>query len=599
MEKDSSLITPYRILDEAQGARRRIRGMMLFRFLGIFFFLAAMLVPTHRDVFLNSQPQIYSLLVFLCILNCVYFLLSGHVRNVRAFAVVQLCIDLVAETCIIYFSGGEGSNFVFLYFTCILGASILLSGRSAVIFASLATILLSAISALSFLAHYNNWALPLPAAPGAAYRAPDIDALFYLLVVHALGFYLVAVLASSLARRVTTISRLTREIVSNFDEGLLVMDSSRRIVYANQRAADLIGHENAARLMNKSIEEILRRESDAELRALLAGDAPAKRELDYVRRKDERLSLEVAIGPLGRSGSRDYSRVVFLKDLTERKRVERAEKLAEQLRGIQEMAAAIAHEVRNPLASIKGSAQELGELALADDDDRRLLDIVCRETDRLDKIISDFMRFAGLRPPKMRRCDLSLVLDDVAALLQARASEKPFELVRAYPRGLFCVADAQQLMQVFLNIGLNAYDAVGPGGHIRIEAELCRAGAPPVPVRARTGMGTGETAVERRQRAPAEKMRIRISDDGPGIPPEIMGKIYSPFFTTKENGVGMGLAIVNRILQQHGIDFDVGSSAERGTTFTLTINATDIERVEHVEYGRSRGMQPACAVRCP
>jgi len=576
--------TSYKILDEVQGARQRVRGMMLLRFVGIFFFLVAMIVPTHRDVFLNSQSQAYSLLVALCILNCVYFLVFRRVRNVRAFAVLQLGIDLIAVTFIIYFSGGEGSKFVFLYFTCILGASIIFSGRSAVIFASLATILLSGISMLGFLAHYNNWTLPLLAAPGPGHKSPDLDVLFYVLVVHALGFYLVAVLSGSLARRVTTISRLTREIVENFDEGLLVVDSNRRAVFANQRVADLMGYESVGRMMNKSVEEILRRESDAQLLALLTGEAPAKRELAYVRHKDERLSLEVSVCPLGRRGSRDHSRVVFVKDLTERKRMERAEKLAEQLQGIQEMAAAIAHEIRNPLASIKGSVQELGRLALVDEADHRLLNIVCRETDRLDKIISDFMQFAGLRPPKMRRCDLSRVLDDVAALLEARAAEKPFELARAYPRGLFCVADAQQLMQVLLNIALNAFEAIEPGGWIRLEGDLCRS--------------ENHNGATERRRSPADKLLIRISDNGPGIPAEIMEKVFTPFFTTKERGVGMGLAVVNRILQQHGITLDVGTSPERGAAFTLTIDVTDTERPEEHEYPETIRTLAPCAARC-
>jgi two-component system sensor histidine kinase PilS (NtrC family) len=504
----------------------------------------------------------------------------------RVFAALQLGLDLVAETFIIYLSGAQNSNFIFLYFTSILGASILLSARSSVVFASLATILLSGVSGLDFLARCNNWAVLFRAAPGPGLKSTDIFILFYLLVVHALAFYLVALLSGGLARRVTNISRLTREIVSNSDDGLIVLDSARRIVFCNQRSVDLLGHQDVASILNKPVEDVLRRESDSELRALVAGDTFTATEIRYIRHKDERLSLEISVRPIGKRRSRDYARAVFLKDLTQRKRAERMEKLTEQLQGLQEMAAAIAHEVRNPLASIKGSVQELGRLALPAEEDRRLLNIVCRESDRLDKIISDFLQFAGLRPPKMRRCNVSALLDDVAQLLRARAPEKPFQLVHDYPQGLACVADAEQLMQVFLNIGLNAFDAISPGGRITLAAEF------------HSGAEHNGTP-ERRRYHGGDTIRISISDNGPGIPLEIMDRIFTPFFTTKEKGVGMGLAIVNMILQQHGIELTVNTGTQRGTAFILTINVGDSNQLDNPPRQAAKSAAPDNAAAEP
>jgi len=573
----------YRILDEAQAARERVKGMMLFRFVVIFFFLVAMLVPMHRGLFLNSQAQIYCLLVGLCVLNCGYYLAFRFVRNMRAFAALQLGVDVLAVTFIVYLSGAQNSNFIFLYFTGILGASILLSARSSVVFASLATIFLAGVSLLDFAARCSNSAILFRPAPGAGLQAPDILTLFYVLFVHSLAFYLVAMLSGGLAHRATSIGRLTREIVSNSDDGLLVIDSARRIVFANQRAVDLLGHPELASVLNRKAAEVLRRDSDAELRNLISGDNFRATEIEYVRHKDERMALEVSVRPIGSNRSRDNARAVFLKDLTERKRMERMEKLAEQLRGVQEMAAAIAHEIRNPLASIKGSVQELVRLTLPAEEDRRLLNIVCRETDRLDKIISDFLQFAGLRPSKMRLCNVSAILDDVADLLQARAPEKPFELVRNYPKGLMCVADAHQLMQVFLNIGLNAFDAISPGGRITLRAE-----PPGKPQRG---------AAERRRYHPHDTIFVSVCDNGPGIPAEIMDKIFTPFFTTKEKGVGMGLAIVSRILQQHGIELTVDTSPGAGATFTLSIDVSNVDQIVNQQSAAAKTRAPVLAAQ--
>lgn len=189
--------TAYRILEEGQGQRERVKGMMLFRFVIIFFFLAAMVVPTHREMFSSSQPPIYTLLLALCALNCLYYLAFRRVQNVRAFAALQLAVDVVAETFIIYLSGGLSSNFIFLYFTSILGASVLLSARSSVVFASTATTMLAGISLLDFAAHSYDWALPLLDERAPARSSTDLLPLFYILVVHALAFYLVALLSGA------------------------------------------------------------------------------------------------------------------------------------------------------------------------------------------------------------------------------------------------------------------------------------------------------------------------------------------------------------------------------------------------------------------
>jgi two-component system sensor histidine kinase HydH len=251
----------------------------------------------------------------------------------------------------------------------------------------------------------------------------------------------------------------------------------------------------------------------------------------------------------------------------ERRQRERAERLVEKLRrtleqkqlmenelvragrlsALGELTAGLAHELKNPLASLKGTAQIFGDEIAPDSPRRRMLEMHLKEIDRLADILDRFLEFARPRPPDSVEIDLSAIVEETVELVKARAGQKRVSLEKSYGAESFLVrGDAQQLSQVVLNLLLNALQAVGEGGRI---------------VLALHG--------ERRERK--EFICLEVSDDGPGVPPELRDRIFNPFFTTRSQGTGLGLAISARIVEAHGGLLEVGDSAMGGARFAVVL----------------------------
>jgi two-component system sensor histidine kinase PilS (NtrC family) len=210
------------------------------------------------------------------------------------------------------------------------------------------------------------------------------------------------------------------------------------------------------------------------------------------------------------------------------------------------MAAGIAHEIRNPLASISGSLELLSSAQHLEADDRKLMDIALREIERLDALITDFLAYARPRPPQLETIDLGAEIESLASSIRALTAGEPAPALRVLEAGsgLWIQADRDQLISVLWNLVRNAHEA----GESR-------------PV---------EVAVGRQE---DERVYLLVTDRGAGIAEEHLAKIFEPFFTTKQRGTGLGLATVHRIIQQHGGTIEVRSASGQGTTFSIVLPA--------------------------
>jgi two-component system sensor histidine kinase PilS (NtrC family) len=288
--------------------------------------------------------------------------------------------------------------------------------------------------------------------------------------------------------------------------------------------------------------------------ALVTGSARRRHELEVRRSDGTELPLGISISLLRGESGEKRGVVAIFQDLTEvhsmRERVRRADKMA----AIGELSTAIAHEIRAPLASICGSIEMLaGELDLSGDN-RKLMDLVIKESDRLDRIITDFLEFARLRRPGFEPVDVEACLNEVLMLLKHSSgigSKVSIEVVSNAPHA--CIyADDEQIRQVILNLIMNACEAMVDGGRLMIRIDAAR-------------------SVPRDGSSPAECIVIDFQNNGPAIPDSVLPHVFEPFYTTKEGGTGLGLAIVARIVESHFGHVRVTSSPEHGTTFSVAL----------------------------
>jgi signal transduction histidine kinase len=323
--------------------------------------------------------------------------------------------------------------------------------------------------------------------------------------------------------------------------GVLAADRFGGIQFINGPAAKALGVREADPLRGRQIDEILPREiADYLRRAMREGQRMNQEFLIHGS------PYRVAVTSVGDGESGPLRGIVAIfNDLSLRTQMEEMTRRAERFKALLEMSAGMAHEIRNPLASIRGAAQELQTSRLPGEDDRQLLQVVIRESDRLDEIISEFLDYANDRPIEMELCDVAEVLHETVQLLLARGSRN-VEIKKEIPRSMLIRGAPDKLKQVFLNLGINALDACAQNvkiGHLSVRCLPARGPQPEL----------------------REGISVEMADDGCGVARENLSRVFDPFFSTKPRGVGMGLAIARKIVQAHAGEITLESQEGKGT----------------------------------
>jgi two-component system sensor histidine kinase PilS (NtrC family) len=347
---------------------------------------------------------------------------------------------------------------------------------------------------------------------------------------------------------------LHEDIVQSVASGLLTFDRRGAVTSVNRAAEALCGRrENELRGARWETLFPDAPPFPAVWEDLESGGAKRARIETQLSRPD---ATRMAVGMSLSFLRRGRGAICSFQDLTEIKRMEEQVRQADRLAAIGRLAAGLAHEIRNPIGSIRGSVEVLGGSLELQDDDRRLMDIVLRESDRLDAIIRDFLQFS--RPPHLVRVptDLSGMLDEILLMLShqpgAQGAEPRVRIRRDVTEPTVKAdVDPSQMRQALWNLCLNAVEAMPQGGELRV-------GVRTVPPQ------SGRPMVE-----------ITIEDTGVGITAAELTQVFEPFYTTKPHGTGLGLAIAHRIVEDHGGEMRVQSEPYRGTRFTLSVPVSE------------------------
>lgn len=338
----------------------------------------------------------------------------------------------------------------------------------------------------------------------------------------------------------------TRQVLASLPNGLIGIDPTGRITSYNQQALKMLGI-NDNRLREADLNNVMNIQLGCIDSVIDQCQTIQDKEIFHQNPSGERIALALSISPiLGESGSASGA-VIMLRDLTEIKRLETKLRRAEKLAAIGQMAARMAHEIRNPLSSVRGFAQFLKHSLNGRPREQDYAETMVTEVDRINRVVSDLLSLARpveVKPVEFNICEL---VRHVLRLVADEANSKIVSLQLEVPSDILpCKVDPNQLTQALLNLVLNSLQAVEPGGAIKVGATI----------------------------DPSGELIIWVSDDGHGIAPEHQNQIFEPFYTTRSYGTGLGLAIVQQIVESHNGEIAVESPVDsntRGCRFTIRI----------------------------
>jgi two-component system, NtrC family, sensor histidine kinase PilS len=355
------------------------------------------------------------------------------------------------------------------------------------------------------------------------------------------------------------------DVLDNIRSGVMTIDAGGRLQYANQAASALLGVE-----LTPLIGRPVRRELETAAPGLLLALERAIRtrtrtsRAEAMTKIDERdLQLGITVTYLrGEEEGDAGSATAIFSDISDQKRLEDLHVRAGQLEAVSELAASLAHEIKNPLASIRSAVEQLGRMPTADEDTGALTRLVVRESDRLARLLTEFLDFARVRVTRVEPIDFAGLVRDTMNLVAAHPdrSQSTELIFDAEPAEQRIDADADLLHRAIFNLVLNAAQALGEGGMVRVTMR------PATPDMVPGGVLPDSGAI-----------RLVIEDNGPGMPADVRERIFTPFFTTKPRGSGLGLPVVHRAIDAHRGVVLVDSSPGSGTRFTIIMPRTQSE----------------------
>jgi two-component system sensor histidine kinase PilS (NtrC family) len=390
-------------------------------------------------------------------------------------------------------------------------------------------------------------------------------------LLHILIFYLIAFVSGYLAERLSHQDRQlkdassalrrarleTDDILHHLNSGLLSVDADGRIIYFNRAAERILGYgeENVKGMPCDDVfSERMPELAECMMSGVNSRVAYPRKELAITNRKGEPVPLGLSTSVLTEASGNLRGVIAIFSDLTDAKAMEQKIRRNDCLAAVGELSASIAHEIRNPLAAISGSVEILNSELKLEADNQRLMDLIVKESQRLNGILTDFLAYARLGRPSYNKVELCHIVSDICELLSRQGSYSDSISLKfmSAESVAYVIGDEGLIRQLVMNLAINACEAFdGNDGEVVFRL-----------------VGDPDKAV----------VYLEISDNGPGIEEAVVEKMYQPFYSTKKTGTGLGLAIVHRICNVLRLRLTVDSFPGQGTAFTIRFSTYAVDR---------------------
>jgi two-component system sensor histidine kinase PilS (NtrC family) len=514
-----------------------------------------------------TAPGSFAVDPFFFLIGLTYALTIGYalglrfVEHHRWIVDLQLGGDALLVSAFIYFTGGITSYFSSLYLLPVIAASAIQFRRGGLLVATLSTVLYGGLVLAQYLAasglRTDRW------LAAYAQTLPAQSVASYLVALNVFGFFAVALLSGSLANRlqsagaqlaqasteIADLQALNQHVIDSLPSGLATTDRAQRILTFN-RAAESITGVLFGSAVGRTVDEVLQLPPPVmdSIQNDLRDKGTRRHEFRY-RPSDGRGDIEIGLTATHLMTPRGRAGLLFtFQDVTRIKKLERDSAIQQRLAAVGEMAAGIAHEIRNPLASMSGSIQILRQELPLSEEQEQLMNIVLRESERLNTTIGSFLAYARPQRFQIARFDLRRALNDAALLLRnsAEVHEGHTIVVDVPPDELWYEADEGQIKQIVWNLATNGLRAMPDGGQLRLA-------------------GSFEPS--------SDGVVLTVQDQGIGIAAGELDALFQPFHGKFAKGSGLGLAIVHRIVTDYSGEIRVSSQPGSGTTVSVRLPA--------------------------
>ena len=536
--------------------KSRLRLLIIFRvviitlFLGVAIFID--IKKTGFPVSVSTLNFLYFIIAATYFFTIAYILLLKIFKDLKINIYLQLAVDVLLVTMLVYITGSLRSNYSVLYTLVIIYSVIFLGRYGGMIIASAAGILYGllldfefyrVIPPISIVEHDSN------------FTAEDV---FIRILVHIVSFYTLAFLASFVVEQekktrsllqekesaFNQLDLLFRSIVESVDTGVMTINLQGTIKTFNRAAEEITGFPLAA-VNNRPIADIFPEFVAFFTAGIIKEKTKNRMEVIIKGNNEKKINLGCSISPLRDKQDKQIGSILIFQDLTDIKLMEETLEKSKQLALIGEMAAGLAHEMRNPLASITGSIELLRQSLNLKDTDERLMQIVLRGKDQLDNFVRDFLLLARPIPVIRELVDVNETTVDVLENIKlSKDWTDKIEISCSLAEKVTAFANREQIRQVIHNLALNSIQAMKDGGVLSI---------------------TTKSMLHHDK----EVVEIKVTDTGAGIEEKDLRKVFEPFFTNKDKGTGLGLTIVGRIVDGYDGRIKIENGVNQGTICTV------------------------------